>query len=71
MLQCAKCLARGCARKPHVEQPDGTELTERWVCEAFPDGIPAFIAFGMNEHLKPVPGDHGLQFVPKVGQRNG
>lgn len=32
------------------------------VCNAFPDGIPAEIWQGDNNHTKPYPGDHGIQF---------
>jgi len=39
-----------------VIQPDGTELTERHACEAFPDGIPSEIAYGDNPHDKPFKG---------------
>ncbi len=41
---------------------DKGELDERLFCDAFPDGIPEEIAYGDNLHLKPVKGDHGLQF---------
>ena len=33
-----------------------------WVCKAFPDGIPYEITYGDNDHTKPYPGDHGIQF---------
>ncbi len=32
------------------------------VCDAFPDGIPVEIWKGDNNHTKPYPGDHGIQF---------
>jgi len=31
-------------------------------CAAFPDGIPAVIWRGDNDHTKPFPGDDGLRF---------
>jgi hypothetical protein len=31
-------------------------------CEAFPEGIPAVIWTGENDHHAPFPGDHGIQF---------
>lgn len=34
----------------------------RRVCEAYPDGIPAAIWEGRNDHTKPFPGDHGIRF---------
>ena len=33
-------------------------------CEAFPDSIPDEIWRGDNDHKKPYPGDHGIQFEP-------
>lgn len=31
-------------------------------CTAFPNGIPDFILDGENQHLKPVPGNQGIQY---------
>jgi hypothetical protein len=36
-------------------------------CEAFPDGIPREILVGGGDHLKPIKGDHGIQFEPLPG----
>jgi hypothetical protein len=33
-------------------------------CAAFPDGVPARIAAGLDRHDKPASGDHGIQFEP-------
>jgi len=34
------------------------------VCEAFLDGIPQEVRDGINDHKKPIEGDHGIQFEP-------
>ena len=31
-------------------------------CDAFPDGIPKEILDGTVSHMKPYPGDHGIQY---------
>lgn len=46
-----KCYQRKCIHYLGVSQPDGTELTERVICNAFPDGIPDSIAYGSDQHL--------------------
>lgn len=33
-------------------------------CKAFPEEIPEEIWMGGNNHKKPFPGDHGIQFEP-------
>lgn len=40
MLMPPICYTRGCKHYRGISQPDGTEATEVYVCEAFPDGIP-------------------------------
>jgi hypothetical protein len=62
MLLEPNCSKRNCKHFKGVTQPDGTEMTERVVCEAFPDGIPGEIAYGDNPHTSPFPGDQGIQF---------
>ncbi len=40
-------------------------ITERQTCDAFPDGIPDQVLMGINEHKRPILGDHGLQYEQK------
>jgi hypothetical protein len=54
MLAEPNCWKRKCKHFIGILQPDGTELTERNVCEAFPDMIPEDIAYGNNRHLEPL-----------------
>lgn len=46
----------------------GTKPRER-TCEAFPDGIPAEIWLGDNDHTEAYEGDGGKQFLPRLGVR--
>ena len=55
MLAEPKCYSRSCKHFLGVSQPDGTEMTERVICEAFPNGIPEEIAYGDNKHDEPMP----------------
>ena len=47
-----KCFSRRCIHFTGAIQPDGTELTERVVCSAYPNGIPDEIQNGSDLHLK-------------------
>ena len=49
------CYKRKCKYFIGVIQPDGTELTETVNCKAFLKGIPDSIAYGENDHTKPLP----------------
>ena len=61
MMHEPKCWKRKCKHFDGAKN-DGDETTERWVCAAFPDGIPAKIAYGSNRHTSPVEGDHGITY---------
>ena len=65
MMDTPNCYTRGCVHFIGVSQPDGTEMSERVVCKAFPEGIPAAIAYGKNPHTAPFKGDHGILFEDK------
>jgi len=52
MIAPPKCYDRNCKHYLGVDQPDGTEMTERVICEAYPEGIPGEIAYGTYPHLK-------------------
>lgn len=52
MITGGKCFERKCRHFLGVSKPDGTELTERVICRAYPDGIPADIITGDNLHGK-------------------
>ena len=62
LMQPVPCSKGRCKHYAGVKQPDGTEATERHVCTAFPDGIPAEIVTGRNMHTEPYPGDGGIQY---------
>ena len=62
MIQEPNCFTRGCVHFTGIAQPDETEMTERPVCESFPEGIPKEVAYGNNLHTSPFPGDNGIQF---------
>lgn len=62
MLAEPRCSERKCRHYEGISQPDGTEMTERNVCKAFPGMIPDAIAYGNNKHLIPFEGDRGIQY---------
>lgn len=62
MLGPCICRIRGCKHFIGVIQPDETEKTETFNCEAFPNGIPDDIINGKSLHLTPVEGDNGIVF---------
>ena len=62
-----KCFTRRC--KHFIGIKDGmSEVDERPVCRAFPDGIPDVIAFGDNLHLSPFRGDKGILYERYTGK---
>ena len=68
MLAEPHCYTRRCKHLRGVEQPDGTELTERVVCVAYPDGIPDRIAYGDPETMEVA--DLHLEVQPdQVGEK--
>lgn len=48
-----------CIRCKHLRRDPN-----RFICDAFPDGIPALIASAMFEHTESYPGDNGIRFEP-------
>ena len=52
MIKEPNCFIRNCKHFKGVIQPDGTELTEKSYCAAYPNGIPDDIAYGKDKHLK-------------------
>ena len=56
------CANRGC--KHFIGWKGRYGKAYNLICKAFPKGIPEEIAYGPNLHLKPYPGDHGIQFEP-------
>lgn len=51
MIEAAECFRRKCKHYIGVYQPDGTELTERHICAAYPEEIPDEIVIGEDKHL--------------------
>lgn len=52
MIEVPKCYLRKCKHFIGVKADGDNEENERAYCEAFPDGIPASIAYGTNYHSK-------------------
>lgn len=66
MMEEPRCALRQCKHLLGAYQPDQSELKEIPCCRAFPEGIPREISYGNNLHLKPVKGDHGLQYEKDI-----
>jgi hypothetical protein len=62
MIAEPRCWTRQCKHLTGVYQPNDDESIEKPTCTAFPKGIPRAIAWGNNDHTKPYPGDHGIQY---------
>ncbi len=52
MIAEPRCSERNCKWYLGTWQPDGTELDERVICVAYPEGIPHDIAYGDDDHLE-------------------
>lgn len=55
MIAEPNCRKRGCKHFIGVFQVSEDEETETVNCSAFPEGIPAEIAYGDNLHSEPLP----------------
>jgi hypothetical protein len=66
------CEARACVHllppSEEVTVNDKPVIPHR--CEAFPNGIPDEIKRGRNLHLKPYPGDKGIQYEKDISLKN-
>jgi hypothetical protein len=62
MLAEPTCYKRKCKHYLGVKWFAAEESSENNICKAFPDGIPQEIAYGTNQHLKPLP-DQGNDIV--------
>jgi hypothetical protein len=65
MIAEPKCWTRQCKHFQGVKQDDEDETTERVVCLAFPDGIPAEIAYGNDPHDSLRGDDNGFRYEPE------
>ena len=59
---CGACRHLHSRRNENLNRKKGTGIT----CDAFPNGIPLPFASGDVSHMKPVNGDNGIQFEPRV-----
>jgi len=59
MLGEPECSIRECVHLLGVIQDKEQEQGERVTCRAFPNGIPAVIAYGDNKHARKVKGQTG------------
>lgn len=66
MLATPYCLKRGCKHYKGIIQPGSSELSERPVCVAYPQGIPDRIAYGKDLHLEVRPDQkNGITYEPE------
>lgn len=57
--QCAHCI--------HFDDSNPGSIPR---CTAFPDGIPGYIILNRWDHREHVPGDNGILFTPREGDRS-
>lgn len=63
-------LATICASCAHLRFDDNASNYRKpvgFVCDAFPEGVPAAIQTGGFDHRKPNRGDHGIRFEMNPG----
>ena len=64
MLAEPRCRSRGCKHFFGFvrDQSSDKEDKGKFICAAFPRGIPKEILYGDNDHTRKVRGDHGITF---------